>query len=400
MQSVLFEEAKQQFDSLCEKACQDHEPYIINRANHNHVVLMSLEDFMDKIGLSVCLPVYTQEIIDYMSQKEWLFTAFRLKDPSQLYNPGNYLLNKLFGDKYVLVLDTNIYDFLIKSLKRGSENENCRRAVSLLVFCHISEIEIEPALAVQERLVSSSLQEILRDIEIFDGINNADTDILANYALGNSPTLEIKITNSPERRTTVAEKFEDYEKPDEWWSIYLMILRMAAIDSDTSIQQQDKIGAFLDWSVREFRFSLPALVYALILFGKPHRRLPKMMKYKTDQPIEEKSRNLNNMAWDLLIIKDFFKKWVEKSKNQEFMFASDDNVFGAVLNLAIQVQKQGDLDVLRPHLSESDFKKATKLAIGKEYNLPRVYGTPEWTSEYRENKIQEYERELGLRSTA
>lgn len=45
MQSVVFEEAKQELDSLCEKACLDHEPYIINRANHNHVVVMSLEDF-------------------------------------------------------------------------------------------------------------------------------------------------------------------------------------------------------------------------------------------------------------------------------------------------------------------------------------------------------------------
>ena len=45
MQSVMFEEARQQLDSLCEKTCQDHEPYIINRPNHNHVVMMSLEDF-------------------------------------------------------------------------------------------------------------------------------------------------------------------------------------------------------------------------------------------------------------------------------------------------------------------------------------------------------------------
>ena len=45
MQSVLFEDAKKQLDSLCEKTCQDHEPYIINRDDHNHVVVMSLEDF-------------------------------------------------------------------------------------------------------------------------------------------------------------------------------------------------------------------------------------------------------------------------------------------------------------------------------------------------------------------
>ena len=45
MQSVMFDEAQQQLDALCEKACQNHEPYIINRPNHNPVVMMSLEDF-------------------------------------------------------------------------------------------------------------------------------------------------------------------------------------------------------------------------------------------------------------------------------------------------------------------------------------------------------------------
>lgn len=45
MQSVFFEEAKQNFDVLCQRACQNHEPYIVNRADNNHVVMMSLEDF-------------------------------------------------------------------------------------------------------------------------------------------------------------------------------------------------------------------------------------------------------------------------------------------------------------------------------------------------------------------
>jgi antitoxin YefM len=45
MQSILFEEAKQNLDSLCQKSCQDHEPYIIHRADNNHVVVLSLDDF-------------------------------------------------------------------------------------------------------------------------------------------------------------------------------------------------------------------------------------------------------------------------------------------------------------------------------------------------------------------
>jgi antitoxin YefM len=45
MQSVLFEEAKQNLDTLCKKACQDHEPYIVHRQDNNNVVILSLEDF-------------------------------------------------------------------------------------------------------------------------------------------------------------------------------------------------------------------------------------------------------------------------------------------------------------------------------------------------------------------
>jgi antitoxin YefM len=45
MQSIFFEEAKQDFERLCQKTCQDHEPYIVNRADNNHVVILSLADF-------------------------------------------------------------------------------------------------------------------------------------------------------------------------------------------------------------------------------------------------------------------------------------------------------------------------------------------------------------------
>jgi len=45
MQSVLFEEAKQNLDTLCKKACQDHEPYVVHRQDNNNVVILSLEDF-------------------------------------------------------------------------------------------------------------------------------------------------------------------------------------------------------------------------------------------------------------------------------------------------------------------------------------------------------------------
>lgn len=45
MQSIFFTEAQQNLDHLCQKACQDHESYIVNREDNNHVVILSLADF-------------------------------------------------------------------------------------------------------------------------------------------------------------------------------------------------------------------------------------------------------------------------------------------------------------------------------------------------------------------
>lgn len=45
MQSVFFKEAQQNLDQLCQQACQNHEPYLVNRDDNNHVVIVSLEDY-------------------------------------------------------------------------------------------------------------------------------------------------------------------------------------------------------------------------------------------------------------------------------------------------------------------------------------------------------------------
>jgi antitoxin YefM len=45
MQVILFDEAQQNLETLCEQACQDHEPYLVKRKNDKNVVILSLEDY-------------------------------------------------------------------------------------------------------------------------------------------------------------------------------------------------------------------------------------------------------------------------------------------------------------------------------------------------------------------
>ena len=45
MQVVSLEEAKLDLESICTRACEDYEPYVVHTENKHDVVIMSLEEF-------------------------------------------------------------------------------------------------------------------------------------------------------------------------------------------------------------------------------------------------------------------------------------------------------------------------------------------------------------------
>jgi antitoxin YefM len=45
MQVLDFKLAASRFEELCDRACNDHEPCVVHRADNRDVVVMSLEDF-------------------------------------------------------------------------------------------------------------------------------------------------------------------------------------------------------------------------------------------------------------------------------------------------------------------------------------------------------------------
>ncbi len=45
MQLILFDDAKQNLETICEQVCQDHEPYVVKGKNDHDVVILSLEDY-------------------------------------------------------------------------------------------------------------------------------------------------------------------------------------------------------------------------------------------------------------------------------------------------------------------------------------------------------------------
>ncbi len=340
------------------------------------------------------LPIYVDEIISIVSKRKWVVHNFNLDNDDQLYNPSNYLHNSEFsGTKYTVVLDLNLYQFLLNIIKKDIPISKYRDAAALLVFCQMTNIEIDPTFSVYEKVNydSSNLQEAVADLEFFHKLNNSEINSLAEYALGFSDN--VSLNNSIKiNHKEVGKNLVQYKKLKEWDSLYLMMLSIIDIKTDKSIPNDLKFQTFLDWSVHDFRMSLVAIIYAVVLFGRyPIKR---MMKFKGSQNKEQKQKALHNMTWDLYLMKQFFHKWTSKEDEQEYFFASDDKAFCSLLREAIEVQKHESFEPIKSHLNKSGYDSAMELFNLDLKKVDRMYNSPEWGADYRLSLIEKYEKVL------
>lgn len=340
------------------------------------------------------VPAYIEPIVERLSKRNWLVHNFNLGEDDDLYNPSNYLHNAEFDStKYILVLDLNIYQFLLNIVKKPVPKDTFRDAASLLVFCQVANIDIDPTFSVYEKVnyESENLADALPDLELFHRINNGDMDEFAKYALEFSDSVALNNTYSLDYEKA-SESLMKYRRLKEWDSLYLMMLSIIDINNNPDIPRRKKIKAFSDWMIYDFRRSLVAFIYAVVLFGD--RPIKRMMKYKQNQSPESRRKAVSNMTWDLYIINQFFRKWTKKGENEEFLYASDDSAFCVLLREAIQVQIKQSLEPIMHYMNRGEYELSQSL-LGENLNIPgRVYGSNEWSPEYRAKLIEKYENKL------
>jgi len=347
---------------------------------------------MDQVFYPV--PAYLDAIVERLSKRNWLVHNFNLSEDDDLYNPANYLQNLEFdGTRYVLIVDLNIYQFLLNIVKKPNPIPIFRDAASLLVFCQITNINIDPTFSVYEKVnyQKENLAEALPDLELFHRINNGNMDEFAKFALEYSDSVEIDNSYSLDYEGIGANLMK-YNRLKEWDSLYLMILSIIDINNNNEIPRRKKIEAFSDWMIYKFRRSLVAFVYAVVLFGD--HPIKRMMKYKKNKSPEERRRAVCNMTWDLYIMNQFFRKWTKKDDNEEFLYASDDSAFCLLLREAVQVQIKQSLEPIKHYMNQDEYEVSRKL-LGENLEIPgRAYDSNEWGSEYRADLIEKYEHKL------
>jgi len=343
------------------------------------------EDFRFK-----CIrPEFISDLEERLFERRWLIHSIEV-DEREVYSSANYLQARLWcAREWSLVLDVNIFQFIVSSVKKGSYSDQVRNAIGLVAFCQVARIEIDPTIACYEKAFQSAARatEVVSDLGLFHRINNTETTELANFALGFSNSITAA-SLSPQDDCRIHQEITRYKKLCEWGSFYLMILKLIQIKCYTHTSNQEKLRQFLIWCMDIFRFSLVATVYAVILFGRSPSR--KMMKFRLGDSLGEKRAAASNMTWDLFLSSKFFEKWVTKGR-VEYIFASDDRAFRDVMTLAIKLQQKENFAVLREQISEEMIGCLKAIHSCRHERAARAYMSESWSREYRSSQIRELE---------
>ncbi len=334
---------------------------------------------------------YYPEIVQVVRSADWLVHNFS-SESVDIYNAVNYQHNRqIKGIKYQVVFDMNFLQYLLNMVKRPEANELSRIAAAYLTFFQISDVQLDPTIAIYEKINYSSdhAEEAISNLEQFRGIDNHSPDELAAYALGYEQQLRIEPIAS-EDREKLREALLQYRRLTDWDSLYLCILAITDISINTSISRPKKPLAFVEWCITEFRFSLAALVYAAALFGRaPARR---MMKFKVKEQERKKRAALRNMTWDLYYIDRYMKSWVSNDDRTENLMLTADGGLKLTMQLAVECQIAEGLEPLRPHLGNE--LQGIEDAYANRNSVKRDYNSEEWSYDYRKSLITKYESKL------
>lgn len=344
-------------------------------------------------------PSYFDNIIESLSERDWLVHNFENVADSEIYNVANYLYNKqVKGITYTIYLDLNIYQFILNAFKKSKPKQEFRDAIALVAFCQLAEVEINPTYAVYEKINYRNdvqvIDEIISDLGLFHRINNISNSSMVEFALGDVDT--VVPTASYAINSNVTKKnLTKYRRLREWDSLYLIVVYVIYISQLPKLSKLDKLTKVVEWMIVEFRLSLVGITFAAIYFSdQPMKR---MMKYKVSDDPCSKQRSAFNMTWDLYNLNRYFRMWTERVPAQEGIFASGDKVFNAVLRKSIKVQQSSCLDCFNDVLPQDIVKYLEKITFQPSEHFNRVYDSPDWSPSYRDELIRKYESLTGIK---
>jgi hypothetical protein len=337
-------------------------------------------------------PAYTLEIVEKLTRADWIIHSYDFENKADCYNPAGFLYNSEFnGIEYVIHLDLNVYQYVLSAFKKNKKKDLHRDAVALMVFGKFTNVVFDPTLAVYEKLnyLEQCPDEIINDLILFREIDNSDIDGLARFALGYTDEIHLSEAVTIDNKEMKLE-LTRYKRLKKWDTFYLIILEITKLYYFDDSSSEEKIARFLKWNFSDFLYSLVAISFLVRLMGK--KPLPKLMKYRPNFSIEKKKDALVNMTWDLFLLDKFFEDWVNKPKNREFLYASNDKPLKHILELAISIQVKESCYHLNEYISASIIKEISEIPDKMKLTKGRSISGVKDLKSYRDGLIKKNEQ--------
>lgn len=210
-------------------------------------------------------------------------------------------------NKFFALLDRNIYtDIIAVAESRGTKPHTPQQKVAcaLLAFLQLAEVTIEPNIAINEYIDSSTKhhKEAVAELHLFRAVDNLDPRILIELALGRRNKIPLDMLNWQGHEHVESKKGEDFLR---WKIHYGFALKMAIIEHQGG-KPVEKLERFLDWVYKEYVFIGSAIIFGLVYFSE--HRLKGMVKHIGSGDRDKVLRGLRNATWDMTVAYSWSKK--------------------------------------------------------------------------------------------
>ena len=245
------------------------------------------------------------------------------------------------------LIDLNVLKDILSVARQGDRrSQDARRlGAALIAFCQCADIEIEPSVALHE-----SPKHWRKELQLFRGIDNAETQDLVKVAMGEIEQIPAKQLPSIQLNDLPAEMPNRLRGHA---AIQTAMLKIALIGRSGG-RTSKKLEHFMNWCFDEYLFSREAI--HLALFHLTGNSPYPILKKTSAQSPDDRMSALDNAVWDLILVRTWVQRVTEqKERNLIWILCTRDKGLQRLAREMVIVNP--DSDGVAKHL-ESMFLRA------------------------------------------
>jgi len=312
--------------------------------------------------------------IEQLTRRRDVIRSVYSNDLFDQYSLASYFKEiHIHKSQFCAMFDRNIFTAIIEVAKKSGEKSltlTQKTACALLAFFQISDVKIEPNMAIYEYIDSGHYEEAINQLSLFRAVDNLDPQALIDLALGRKNKIPSGMLDI-QRVEPIADK--KGEHLHQWKIFYGCILKLACIETKGG-KSVEKFKCFLEWMHNEYIFKAIAVTFGLIFFS--NKRFPSMIKNLNSQEKEKILRGLRNATWDMTVAHFWAKNALEKKEEGLlWLLCTEDKALKTIVNYIVSSYKlpeeleQKCKASFREYLGDKEWERIYDIYVNLEKNI-------------------------------